>query len=188
MFSLFQWDCQWVPSKRILRKSGPVLPLSCNKFTSNSLLFTKLNTYYLPHTTDNLPPSSYHLPLTDINSTPLSDLSHQRTERAVQRIVKFRDGAFCSLSDARETSLLRRLQAQTLPDAAPPISKTQPFSKMAVTFEPIMQCWCPSIFRISNNFLTQSILWLEAPSPTILAWRHRKDIFTKDQWLNQSMK
>ena len=37
-----------------------------------------------------------------------------------------------------ETSLLRRLQAQTLPDEAPPIGKIHPFSKMAITFEPLM--------------------------------------------------
>ena len=37
-----------------------------------------------------------------------------------------------------ETSLLRRLQAQTLPDATPPIGKIYPFSKMTVTFEPLM--------------------------------------------------
>ena len=37
-----------------------------------------------------------------------------------------------------KTSLLRRLQAQTLPDATPPIGKIHPFSKMAVTFEPLM--------------------------------------------------
>ena len=39
----------------------------------------------------------------------------------------------------KETSLLRRLQAQTLPDAASPIGKVHPFSKIAVTFEPVMQ-------------------------------------------------
>ena len=37
-----------------------------------------------------------------------------------------------------KTSLLRRLQAQTLPDEAPPKGKIHPFSKMAVTFEPLM--------------------------------------------------
>ena len=37
-----------------------------------------------------------------------------------------------------KTSLLCRLQAQTLPDATPPIGKIHPFSKMAVTFEPLM--------------------------------------------------
>ena len=35
-----------------------------------------------------------------------------------------------------KTSLLRRLQAQTLPDAAPPTGKIHPFSKIAVTLEP----------------------------------------------------
>ena len=37
----------------------------------------------------------------------------------------------------KRTSLLRRLQAQTHPQA-PPRGKIQPFSKMAVTFEPLM--------------------------------------------------
>ena len=49
-----------------------------------------------------------------------------------------------------ETSLLRKLQAQTLPDATPPIGKIHPFSKMAVTFEPLMGFGCPSVLR---NFL-----------------------------------
>ena len=35
------------------------------------------------------------------------------------------------------TCLLRRLQAQTLPDATPPIGKIYPFTKTAVTFEPV---------------------------------------------------
>jgi hypothetical protein len=36
------------------------------------------------------------------------------------------------------TSLLRRLQGQTLPDEAPLIGKIQSFSKMSVTFESLM--------------------------------------------------
>ena len=36
-----------------------------------------------------------------------------------------------------KTSLLRRLQAQILPDATPPIGQINAFSKMAVTFEPL---------------------------------------------------
>ena len=30
---------------------------------------------------------------------------------------------------------------------APPIGKIHPFTKMAVTFEPVMGFWCPSGFR-----------------------------------------
>ena len=41
---------------------------------------------------------------------------------------------------ANVTSLLRRLQAQTLPDATPPVGKINPFSKMALPFEPLMEC------------------------------------------------
>ena len=37
----------------------------------------------------------------------------------------------------KKTSLLRRLQAQTIPDATPPIGKIHPLSKMDVTFEPL---------------------------------------------------
>ena len=40
--------------------------------------------------------------------------------------------------DIIETSLLRRLQAQTLPNEAPPIGKMHPFGKMAVNFQPLM--------------------------------------------------
>ena len=39
----------------------------------------------------------------------------------------------------KKTSLLCRLQAQTLTDATPPIDKSYLFTKMAVTFEPVMQ-------------------------------------------------
>ena len=39
----------------------------------------------------------------------------------------------------KKTSLLRRLQAQTLPDAASPIGKVHPFSKIDVFLEPVMQ-------------------------------------------------
>ena len=41
--------------------------------------------------------------------------------------------------DFEKTSLLRRLQEQTLPDEAPPMGKIYPFSKIAVTFEPVMR-------------------------------------------------
>ena len=39
------------------------------------------------------------------------------------------------------TSLLHKLQAQTLPDAAPPKGKTNPFCKIVVTSEPVMLFW-----------------------------------------------
>ena len=48
-----------------------------------------------------------------------------------------------------KTSLLRRLQAQTLPNATPPLCKIPPMTKIAVTFEPIKRFRCPSRFRIS---------------------------------------
>ena len=40
---------------------------------------------------------------------------------------------------------------QTLPDATPPVGKINPFSKIAVTIEPIQQFRCPSRFRISDK-------------------------------------
>ena len=47
------------------------------------------------------------------------------------------------------------LQVQTLPDATPPIGKIHPFtkgfSKMGVTFEPLMGFRCPSGFRNPLN-------------------------------------
>jgi hypothetical protein len=38
-----------------------------------------------------------------------------------------------------KTSLLHRLQVQTLPDAASPIGKVHPFSRIAITLEHVMQ-------------------------------------------------
>ena len=35
--------------------------------------------------------------------------------------------------------------------AAPPVGKIHQFSKIAVTFEPIPLCWCPSRFTISEK-------------------------------------
>ena len=37
-----------------------------------------------------------------------------------------------------KASRLRSLQAQTLPNAAPPVSQIHPSSKMALTFQPLM--------------------------------------------------
>ena len=41
---------------------------------------------------------------------------------------------------------------------APPIGKIHPFSKKAVTFEPLMRFWCPSGFRKVLITKTQSII------------------------------
>ena len=54
------------------------------------------------------------------------------------------------------TSLLRRLQAQTLPDAAPPIGKIHPFSKMAATCEAMMRFGCPNSLWIYMTLLSVS--------------------------------
>ena len=53
------------------------------------------------------------------------------------RVLKFRD--------IFETSLLRRLQAQTLPDSPPPIGKIPSFSEMTVTFEPLHYRNCDAL-------------------------------------------
>ena len=42
---------------------------------------------------------------------------------------------------------------QTLPDATPPVDKINPFSKIALTFEPIQRLRYPSRFRISEKML-----------------------------------
>ena len=42
-----------------------------------------------------------------------------------------------------QTSVLRRLQKQTLPDATPPLGKVSLFTKIAVTFKPMKQLRCP---------------------------------------------
>ena len=44
-------------------------------------------------------------------------------------------------------NLLRRLQSQTLPDATPPIGKIHPFSRVTLTFEPMIQISYPLRFR-----------------------------------------
>ena len=54
-----------------------------------------------------------------------------------------------SFSAFLKTSLLRRLQGQTLPDATTPMGQIHPFSKMAVTFVPLNRFWCPLGFRKS---------------------------------------
>ena len=64
-----------------------------------------------------------------------------------------------------KTSLLRRLQAQTLPDATPPLGKIPQFTKIAVTFDLMKQFRCPLRFRISKKnlnivyFMTESTIF-----------------------------
>ena len=71
-------------------------------------------------------------------------------------------------------------------NATPPIGKIHPFSKIAITFEPVMQFRCPSRFGI-KTIVKLSILWLKAPSSTISAWRRHTDIFTNHNLLNYSI-
>ena len=46
-------------------------------------------------------------------------------------IVRFHSARLCLFK--LQTSLLRRLHAQTLPDEAPPVGKIHPFSKIVLT-------------------------------------------------------
>ena len=72
-----------------------------------------------------------------------------------------------------ETSLLRRLQAQTLPDATPPMGKSHPFSKMTVTFEPLMG----SLERKQVNgsrLLTRDLPMQEPPGQPALTLEERE--------------
>ena len=71
----------------------------------------------------------------------------------------------------------------SLPDATPPTGKIHPSSKMAVTFEPMMQFRFPFRFRISI-----SILWLEALYVTVKAPQLPKVSWGKgweSDWVNQ---
>ena len=78
-----------------------------------------------------------------------------------------------------ETSLLRRLQVQILPDEAPPKGKIHPFSKIAVTCEPVMRFGCHlqplgrggavKIFsQIMTDLISQSVteVFVEQPLAT----------------------
>ena len=51
----------------------------------------------------------------------------------------------------KTSQLAAQAAGQTLPNATLTAGKIHPFSKTAVTFEPIQQLKSPSIFRISEN-------------------------------------
>ena len=53
-----------------------------------------------------------------------------------------------------KSSLLRRLQSQTLPEATTPSGKIPPFNKIVVTSQPIRQFKCPSRLRIFKKIET----------------------------------
>ena len=86
-------------------------------------------------------------------------------------------------SKQNKPAAAQTLQAQTLANEAPPISKIDPFSKIAVTYEPVMGFGCPSRISLKNG--TQSIFRLKAPSATVRAWQHCKDIFTNHDLINR---
>ena len=74
------------------------------------------------------------------------------------------------MSRTKETSLLCRLQSQTLPDATQPIGKIHPFSKIAGTFEPFLPFWCLSGFwklfipmTFQNHYLELMVYILVQP-------------------------
>ena len=68
-----------------------------------------------------------------------------------------------------------------------PIGKIHPFSKIPVTFKPVMQFGCHSRFRISLKIVKWSILWQKAPSSTNLGRGGDKDIFTNHYWMTNWM-
>ena len=51
------------------------------------------------------------------------------------------------------------------------VSKIRPFSKIFVTFKPMMQYWYSLRFKIPKNSAKESILWLEPPF-----WHRRKAV------------
>ena len=65
---------------------------------------------------------------------------------------------------------------QTIPGATPPVLKIHPFSKVAVTFEPIQRFRCPSRFRISekmaNVFVEQSLASPKSSKKYLLCYEH----------------
>ena len=62
----------------------------------------------------------------------------KKSETSKFQLKKYRLALAWEKCLPNETSLLRRLQAQTLPDATRPIGKIHPFRKIAITFEPLM--------------------------------------------------
>ena len=53
--------------------------------------------------------------------------------------------------------IFRVLQAQTLPNATPPIGKIPPLSQIAVTLEPVMEFWCPWRFMAESTISNQLV-------------------------------
>ena len=52
-----------------------------------------------------------------------------------ERVSKFMNKSMTKVSVEHK---LRRLQAQTIPNVTPPMGNIHPFSKMAITFEPLI--------------------------------------------------
>ena len=67
--------------------------------------------------------------------------------------------------------------AQNPRHATTPIGQIHPFSKIAVTFKPMMIFSYPLRLRMPYTYTSSSILWLGAPFQTIRAWRRRKHRF-----------
>ena len=101
--------------------------------------------------------------LTRLKNSILANVKY--TSNNIERLRKL-----CEQEINVETSLLRRLQAQTISDATQTLGKIPPFTKIAVTFDPMKQFRCPLRFRIPPivYFMTS-------------AWRRCKDISTNHQ-------
>ena len=71
--------------------------------------------------------------------------------------------------------------AQTLSDATPPIGRIHQFSKIAVTFEPIMKFLGTSGFWMSKSSATLLVLKREVLSLIVWAGRLKSQDFTEDE-------
>ena len=122
----------------------------CQNFWS---LFTPLPTYcpkrkpknYLKTFGFGLNPNTPLLENVQKEAAFTSDVFPQAVTYPSNKIVQFR----CKADESQETSLLRMLQARTIPDATPPTGKIHPFSKIGVTFGTVMRFGCLLKFRIS---------------------------------------
>ena len=71
-------------------------------------------------------------------NTELSGITIRQNYQTQQLIRTITENYEKKLFDNTKTSLMRRLQAKTLPDATPPVGQIHPLSKMVVTFKPLM--------------------------------------------------
>ena len=83
------------------------------------------------------------------------------------------------------TSLLRRLQAQTLPDATPSLGKIPPFTKIAVTFDLMKRLRCPSRVRFSLKISCKHHLQPLGRGSAVKKFQPKDQ--SMNEWINQLM-